>query len=161
MRLGKSNDKLKWNLNFAFTKKDQPDYRSQPYQKNISQVNDKSVPYTIALKNTLIVFWSELDENTLGGKVDYSKPLKWGNTTSSLKAGVLAQYKIRDFGARAFRYEEANPSNFNTAFINPVAPGRVFNDANMYSNGFYLNEITNNTDRYDATSLLTGAYLMV
>lgn len=157
--LGKTNNKLKWNLNFAFTKKDQPDYRSQPYQKNISQVNDKSVPYTIALRNTYR-FWSELDENTLGGKADYSKPLKWGNTTSSLKAGVLTQYKIRDFGARAFRYEEANPSSFNTALLS-LAPGRVFNDANMYTNGFYLNEITNNTDRYDATSLLTGSYLML
>jgi TonB-dependent receptor len=151
--LGKTNDKLKWNLNFAFTKKDQPDYRSQPYQKNISQVNDKSIPYTIALRNTYR-FWSELDENTLGGKLDYSKQLKWGNTTSSLKAGVLTQYKIRDFGARAFRYEEASTSSFNSALLS-LPPGQVFNDGNMYANGFYLNEITNNTDRYDATSLLT------
>ena len=157
--IGKANDKLKWNLNFAFTKKDQPDYRSQPYQKNISQVNDKTIPYTIALRNTYR-FWSELDENTLGGKVDYSKNLKWGNTTSSLKAGVLTQYKIRDFGARAFRYEEANPSSFNTALLSLPA-GQIFNDGNMYTNGFYLNEITNNTDRYDATSLLTGSYLML
>ncbi len=157
--VGETNDKLKWNLNFAFTKKDQPDYRSQPYQKNISQVNDKSVPYTIALRNTYR-FWSELDENTLGSKVDYSKQLKWGNTTSSLKAGVLAQYKIRDFSARAFRYEEASTSNFNTALLT-LPPGQVFNDGNMYANGFYLNEITNNTDRYDATSLLTGSYLML
>ena len=157
--IGKSNDKLKWNLNFAFTKKDQPDYRSQPYQKNISQVNDKSVPYTIALRNTYR-FWSELDENTLGGKIDYSKQLKWGNTTSSLKAGVLTQYKVRDFGARAFRYEEANPTSFNPALL-PLPAGVIFNDGNMYNNGFYLNEITNNTDRYDATSLLTGSYLML
>jgi outer membrane receptor protein involved in Fe transport len=31
----------------------------------------------------------------------------------------------------------------------------------MYAEGFYLNDITNNTDRYDANSLLTGSYLML
>jgi TonB-dependent receptor len=157
--VGKKNDKFKWNLNYAFTQKDQPDYRSQPYQKSLSQQNDKSIPYGIALRNTYR-FWSELLENTIGGKADYSKQLKWGNTTSSLKAGFLAQYKLREFDARAFRYEAADLNNFNSALLT-LSPGRVFNDGNMYAEGFYLNDITNNTDRYDANSLLTGSYLML
>jgi len=157
--VGKKNNKIKWNLNYAFTKKDQPDYRSQPYQKSLSQQNDKTIPYGIALRNTYR-FWSELNENTLGGKVDYNKQLNWGNTTSTLKAGFLAQYKLREFDARAFRYEAASPNNFNTALLTLPA-GQIFNDGNMYAEGFYLNDITNNTDRYDANSLLTGSYLML
>lgn len=157
--VGEKNDKFKWNLNYAFTQKDQPDYRSQPYQKSLSQQNDKSIPYGIALRNTYR-FWSELLENTLGGKADYSKQLNWGSTTSTLKAGFLAQYKIREFDARAFRYEAASNNNFNSALLTLPA-GQVFNDGNMYAEGFYLNDITNNTDRYDANSLLTGSYLML
>jgi len=157
--VGKKNDKFKWNLNYAFTQKDQPDYRSQPYQKSLSQQDDKSIPYGIALRNTYR-FWSELLENTIGGKADYSKQLNWGNTTSTLKAGFLAQYKLREFDARAFRYEAASNNNFNSALLTLPA-GQVFNDGNMYAEGFYLNDITNNTDRYDANSLLTGSYLML
>ncbi len=157
--LGKSNDKLKWNLNYAFTKKDQPDYRSQPYQKSLSQVDDKTIPYTIALRNTYR-FWSELDEHTVGGKADYSKQLKWDNTATTFKAGVMGQYKFRDFSARAFRYEVANSLIFNNA-LSSLPAGLIFNDGNMYDRGFYLNEITNNTDRYNANSLLTGSYAML
>lgn len=157
--IGKSTGKLKWNLNYAFTQKDQPDYRAQPFQKSLSDINNKDIPATITLRNTYR-FWSNLNENTFGGKVDYSKSLNWGNTSSSFKAGVLAQYKTRNFSARAFRYEQASVINFNSALLTLPAE-KVFSDATMYANGFYLNEITNNTDRYDASSMLTGSYAMV
>jgi TonB-dependent receptor len=157
--VGKSTGKLRWNLNYAFTKKDQPDYRAQPFQKSIGDATNKDVAATITLRNTYR-FWSDLNENTFGGKVDYSKSLNWGNTSSNFKAGVLAQYKTRSFSARAFRYEQASGVNFNSSLLTLPAE-KVFSDATMYANGFYLNEITNNTDRYDATSMLTGSYAMV
>lgn len=158
--LGTSTSKLKWNLNYAFTKKDQPDYRAQPFQKSIGDATNKDVFATVTLRNTYR-FWSDLNENTFGGKVDYSKSLNWGNTSSSFKAGTLAQYKTRSFSARAFRYEQAASGNsFNSALLTLPAE-KVFSDATMYANGFYLNELTNNTDRYDATSMLTGSYAMV
>lgn len=157
--VGRSNNKLKWNLNYSFTRKDQPDYRTQPYQKSLSDLDNKQVPYTVALRNTYR-FWSELDEHNMGAKVDYQKPLRWSNSVSALKLGMMGQYKFRDFSARAFRYEMANSLLFNTSILSLPA-NQIFNDGNMYDRGLYLNEITNNTDRYNAHSFLTGSYAML
>lgn len=157
--VGENNNKLKWNLNYAFTKKDQPDYRVQPYQKSLSDASDKSVPVTIALRNTYR-FWSELDEHTFGGKIDFTKRLNWNNSNATFKAGTLTQYKQRNFNARAFRYEQASSSNFDQSLL-ALPVNQIFDAAQMKSTGFYLNEITNNTDKYDANALLTGSYAML
>lgn len=156
--VGAKNSKFKWNLNYTFTQKDQPDYKSLPFQKSLSQINDKSIPTTVALRNTYR-FWSTLNEHTFGGKLDYNTQVNFLSPKAQFKAGTLAQYKTREFDARAFRYEQAG-SVFNTALLQ-AKPERVFSDAYMYNEGFYLNEITNNTDRYDANSMLTGSYAML
>lgn len=156
--LGKNKNLLKWNINYAFTQKQQPDYKVLPYQASLSEVEqDKNVVYKVATRNTYR-FWSTLNEHSFGGKVDYSMPVKLWKTKSQFKAGVLSQYKMRSFDARVFRYEQN--ANFNQSLLS-LTPNTIFNDGNMYEDGFYLNEITNNTDKYDAKALLNAGYVML
>ena len=163
-KISDKNDRFRWNLNYAFTSRDQPDYRILPYAKRIEEINDKNVPFTVILRDTYR-FWSSLYDNTFGGKIDYSLPLRWFDQQSTFKAGLLGQYKIRDFESRTFRVEEGNlSSNFNTNLMT-LSPERIFNRGNFYynssSHGFVYNEITNPNDKYDATSGLYAAYAML
>lgn len=56
----------------------------------------------------------------------------YDDSIGELKYGIYETFKYRNFGARVFRYD----------------------------NGFVLNEITNNTDKYSAFSNLTSLYVM-
>ncbi len=156
--LGEKNNRLNWNINYSLTARSQPDYRVLPYAKNIDELNDKSASFKVVLRDTYR-FWSELNDNAFGGQLNYTLPITFFNQKQQLKAGLMGQYKIRNFATRIFRYEQAS------ATLNPALtsmPARsIFNDGHIYEQGFVLGEITNNTDRYDATSGLYAAYAMI
>lgn len=156
-KISDRNDRIKWNLNYTLTTRNQPDYRILPYQKNLDDIDNKAVPLNVVLRDTYR-FWSELMDNAAGAKVDYSLPVRLFNEKGSLKAGFFGQYKVRDFSTRIFRYEQAS-NVFNRELLS-ASPETVFNDGYIYREGFVLNEITNNTDRYDANSGLYAGYLM-
>lgn len=156
-KISSRNDRLKWNLNYSFTGRNQPDYRVLPYGKNIDQAGDKSVPLQVLLRDTYR-FWSDLSEHAAGGHVNYSLPVELFNQKSYLKAGLSSQLKFRDFSARIFRYVPASGNTDQSLYAN--SPETVFDDRNIKTNGFVLDEITNNTDRYDATSVLNAGYVM-
>lgn len=156
--MSKKNDRLKWNVNYTLTARNQPDYRVLPYAKNIDDINDKNISSKVVLRDTYR-FWSDLYDNAFGSNVNYSLPISLFSEKQILKAGLFGQYKIREFDTRIFRYEQAS-STLNPAL--PVLPAHlIFNDGNIYEEGFVLNEITNNTDQYEAQSGLYAGYLMI
>ncbi|WP_165929479.1 TonB-dependent receptor [Pseudocnuella soli] len=156
--LSNRNDRLRWNVNYGLTMRNQPDYRVLPYAKSLSEENNKAEPMKIVLRDTYR-FWSELLENAFGANVNYSIPVTFGGQKQTFKAGGFAQYKVRDFSTRIFRYEQAS-STLNPA-LPSLPPTKIFNDGNIYREGFVLGEITNNTDKYDATSGLYAGYAMI
>lgn len=151
-------NKYKWNLNFANTRRDMPDYHSQPYQKNLSTIDDKTVPFELNTRNTYR-FFSKLNEYSYGAKFDYNRPVNFIAKNSQFKAGVLAQMKQRDFNNRQLRIEPASGS-FNTDLLKLPAK-QIFAKANFSQEGFFWDEITNFQDTYDANSNLYAAYLML
>ena len=156
--VGGSNNRLKWNVNYALTARSQPDYRVLPYAINMDEVGQKGKDFKIVLRDTYR-FWSNLYDDAFGGALNYSTPFSIGDQKQLLKAGLFTQYKLRSFSTRIFRYEQAS-ATLNPALAS-MPPKNIFNDGNMYDEGFVLAEITNNTDRYDATSGLYAGYVMV
>lgn len=156
--LSERNDRIKWNVNYALTAQNQPDYRVLPYSKSLSDLNDKTVSYKVVLRDTYR-FWSDLYDNAFGANVNYTLPVTFGKQKQVFKAGLLGQYKIRDFATRIFRYEAAS-STLNPD-LTALPPRIIFNDGNINEQGFVLNEITNNTDKYSATSGLYAGYAML
>lgn len=151
-------DRLKWNVNYALTARNQPDYRVLPYSKNEDELNDKNIPFRAVWRDTYR-FWSDLYDNAFGGNLNYTLPVTLGNHRQLFKAGLLGQYKLRDFRTRIFRYEPA--SNTLNPELTALPPRLILNDGNIYKEGFVLNEITNNTDKYDANSGLYAGYAMI
>jgi hypothetical protein len=155
----KNKSKLTWNLNYALTLRDNPDYKFAPFIKAEADADKPNVPYEVVLRDTYR-FFANLEEHAVGGNANYSTPFRlFGDNASTFKFGVLSQYKYREFSARIFRYNRAPGTNFNEGYLTmPVK--YIFQDANMNPDGFALEEITNTTDKYDANSLLNAGYVM-
>lgn len=156
--VGGNQSRLKWNVNYALTARSQPDYRVLPYAINMDEVGQKGKDFKIVLRDTYR-FWSNLYDDAFGGSLQYTVPFTLANQQQLFKVGGLAQYKLRDFRTRIFRYEQAS-STLNPA-LSSMPARTIFNDGNIYEQGFVLAEITNNTDRYDAESGLYAGYAMV
>jgi hypothetical protein len=158
--LGKKRGRLDWNMNFAFTGGEQPDYRISPYAKNLNDLGNKAIPFQVILRDSYR-FFSELNDFAYGGLANYSIPFKWKNgEKNTFKAGGSYLYKTRDYSARAFRYKPAVPSIFNTAILS-FEPEYVFDPAYMSPSGLVLDEITNNSDNYTGKSQTIAGYALM
>ena len=161
---GKKDWKVNYNLNYTFTYRDQPDLRIASYAKNISDSDNPDVPYKAEVKNTssgsrpLSRFYSKLDEYAYGGSASLLIPFKFNKEKSSLKLGGLAVLKDRSFKARILGYVPAS-SSFDDA-LSTLPIDQIFASQNINANGFILNEISNNNDKYSALSDVYAGYFM-
>jgi hypothetical protein len=149
-RLGSSNQKLNWNINFSSTNRDQPDLAVISYFKPISS---PSTPYSVILRpQNTFRFFSNLNENAFGTNINYSIPFNWKGEKQTFKTGYTGQYKERAFQTRFLTYKKSPYGNFDENLLT-LSPDIVFNKVNMNANGFIIEDITSNTDRYDASSI--------
>jgi TonB-dependent receptor len=103
-------------------------------------------------------FYSDLWENVVNGNVDLSIPLSIAGTKQSMKVGGLYQGKEREFGARVMGWTRpATGFDFDLLYL---PQDRIFADSNIRTTGFVMGEITNQSDRYDAGSDLSAAYVL-
>lgn len=107
----------KWGINYNLLYRTQPDYRINPFAKNIDSDGDSTFVWRDSYR-----FWSKMQEHALGSY--------YNDTLGRLKYGFYELARFRTFDARVFRYQP----------------------------GFVLNEITNNTDGYNAYSNLATGY---
>lgn len=150
-----SETKLSWNVNYANISSSQPDLRTIFYNRPIDQTD---APYTLVDRNSRR-FFSEMQESNFGGNVSVSVPYKVMEQKGSLKVGGLSLMKQRNFSARIFNYTKANFASNDSLLLLPK--DQIFTEENISANGFVLNEFTNNSDKYYATSMLNAAYIMI
>ncbi len=161
---GKNDWKINYNLNYTFTYRDQPDLRITSYAKSISDVDNNNIPYLAEVPSgssasrPLSRFYSRLDDYAYGGSASLTIPFTFNKEKSTLKLGGFALLKDRDFKARILGYVGASPSFDNSLRILPA--DQIFAPENIRSDGFVLNEITNNNDRYKATADVYAGFLM-
>ncbi len=82
----------KLTLDYTLLCRNQPDYRVNPFAKNITSNSDSSFIWRDSYR-----FWSNMTEHTLGGS--------FNDTVKNFKYGLFEQFKFRNFGARVFRYQ--------------------------------------------------------
>lgn len=146
-----SGIKFKWNGNFAVNHKTQPDFRTAQYVKSSS---DPSEPYEMDDDDTRR-FFSTLQDYTAGAQGSFTVPFNMGGQKQTFKFGGGTVTRFRDFKARVFRYRPASEGTdisipYNEAFL----------PANINANGLYLDEQTQNTDKYFGVSALNSGYVM-
>lgn len=161
--IGKKNIKLNWNLNYSSLNAKQTDLRTLFYTKTIQKDEQGNVidtiNYSLNDRNSRR-FFSELKDKNYSGNVSVTIPFDMFGQNQSFKAGYMALKRNRSFGARIFQYSYSNST------VTPGLPelpyDQILAPENLaYSSGFELNEITNPTDEYTASSFLNAGYLML
>lgn len=154
-QLTKGGVKLKWNGNAAYNWKTQPDLRTALYARTINT----NLPLEIDPDDTRR-FYSDLKDYSFGGGGQLVVPMDWGTKErQTFKLGGSNLTRFRDFRSRIFRYNVANINSFvaNNA-RKPVET--AFLSDNMGSQGYVMDEFTNNVDSYFGISVLNAAYGM-
>lgn len=147
-----SGIKFSWNGNFSLNNKQQPDFRTAQYVQTLNSADDK---YEMDDDDTRR-FYSELQDYATGLQGSFSVPFKLAAKSQTLKFGGSTFMRFRDFRSRVFRYRPAS----NTVDITKPYD-RAFLSDNINTNGLYLDEQTQNTDKYFAVSVVDAAYLML
>jgi hypothetical protein len=151
-QLTKTGIRLKWNGNAAYNYKTQPDFRTAQYVKSSSSPNEV---FELDDDDTRR-FFSTLEDITVGGNGSLTIPFEMGGHKQSLKVGGSGTLRFRDFKARVFRYRAASSSTdisipYNQAFL----------QSNIKADGLYLEEQTQNTDKYFGVSALNAGFIML
>ncbi|MEI8134022.1 MAG: carboxypeptidase-like regulatory domain-containing protein [bacterium] len=149
--------KLQWRLSHSATTRDEPDLRRYVYQRALDAApNDV---YYAALSPSADPkaggrFFSNMNEGYTEGGLDVTLPL--GGV--KLKVGGLAGSRARDFAARVLAFKVANTSSFQLLFS---SIDTLFAANHIGQQGFQIEEITNPSDKYDATELIDAGYGML
>jgi TonB-dependent receptor len=149
-----SGIRLRWNGNFAYNSKSQPDLRTSAYFRSIGSGQDFEHNDDDTRR-----FFSNLKDFSYGANGSLSIPFTLGKDKQTFKVGGSTLIRIRDFKSRIFRYEPANSSQFD-ASKNALPFDVIFAPENITTNGFKLLDFTNNQDKYFGASATNGVYGM-
>jgi len=150
--LNRTGIKFSWNGNFSYNNKTQPDFRTAQYVKSIS---DPNAEFEMDDDDTRR-FFSDLEDFSTGGGASLSIPFEMNDRIQTLKIGGSGLLRFRDFRARIFRYRAASASTDIS-----IPYDQAFLHSNIHANGLYLDEQTQNTDKYFGISALNSGYVML
>ncbi|MCY7310305.1 MAG: TonB-dependent receptor [Chitinophagaceae bacterium] len=153
-QLTKSGIKLRWNGNFAYNWKTQPDLRTIAYNRPKGTNN----PFEYNDDDTRR-FFSDLKDFSYGANGSLTIPFTMNKNKQTFKAGGSTLIRIRDFRSRIFQYQPASPTQFNSS-KSSLPFNQIFGSANIANDGFVINDFTNNQDKYFGVSALNGMYGM-
>ena len=148
-QLTKTGVKFTWNLNGATNYKTQPDYRVVDYRRPISLANS---PYVINDDETRR-FFSKLQDFSGGFNASLLVPFNLLEQKQTFKIGGSTLLRGRNFEARNFQYAGSEASR-------TLPVDQAFVSGNVGVNNLLINEVTQNTDKYFALSVLDGLYGM-
>jgi hypothetical protein len=157
-KINRQGWKLDWNLNYSLIDRNQPDMKILSYARSIG-TNDPyeaQVPFGSASRQASR-FYSLLTEDNFGGAASLTVPFSIANEKQSVKIGGQKLFRQRDFSARVLGYKWANYSGYNQE-LKYLPADQLFAGENIVSNGFIMDEITNNSDKYAAESDLMAGY---
>lgn len=162
----KNEIRFKANAGVSRIDRDEPDARSLQYSNNITQSPDAPMLAQINFtpdKNAR-KFYSKLNENTYSFGTDVTVPFNLFKDKSSVKVGVYASKREREFEARFFGFKRQGFPISDSVLS--LGPEHLFDIANLADStktpfkGFILEDITNPTARYTAQNNLQAAYIM-
>lgn len=149
--LSASGIKFTWGGNLGYNHKSQPDFRTAQYAKS-SIGPDRAFELD---DDDTRRFFSTLKDYTAGANGSLLVPFNLAGRKQSLKFGGGTTLRLRDFQARVFRYEPASSATDLT-----IPFDQAFLKQHIGLNGLYLDEQTQNTDKYFGISALSAGYVM-
>ncbi len=148
--------RLDWRRALSTSTREEPDLRRYVYFR---PHDDATQPYRMAISSGANSFYggrvfSTMDESSHEGALDATLPALEGK----LKVGGLMNSRVRDFSARVLAMTLVNPANQG---ITLLGPDSIFAPENIGPQGFMMDELTDGSDRYDASENVSAAYAMI
>ena len=151
--IGKKGIRFRWNGNFAYNWKTQPDLRTSSYFR------PKGTTGTFEYDDDdTRRFYSDLRDYSYGGNGSITIPFTAWKEKQSFKAGGSTLIRIRDFKSRILRYEPGIAFDDAKKFL-PF--DQIFAPENIGTDGFIIDDFTNNQDKYFGVSIVNGMYAML
>jgi TonB-dependent receptor len=156
----KFNTKIDWQLGLNTITRYQPDMRTATYQRSLQ--DSATTQYLSNVNNNPNIqsggrFYSNLSETNKNGKIDATIPFKFAKDDHKCKVGVFTQNRSRTFSARRFGYVITAPISTRTDLM----PGQLFANDSLGKEGLVMDEATQVSDAYTATSTNSAAYIML
>ncbi len=157
-QLGKGQSKLNWVVSYNKISNNQPDQKKNTYFRDISSPDAPLVADNNSVGKANNRFFSDLNENLYTGALNFTIPVNFLNKTS-IKAGVLGQYRSRTFDARYIGLKLDNTVAGSDEVVSRPLQTLYANDA--IDAGYYqLDDITSGSDKYDAKTIAGAGYAM-
>jgi hypothetical protein len=140
-------NKVDWTLGYSYANRNQPDRRQIERDEDIDGFS----------MNSIVRDFNRLNENIYSVGVNFSRPFAFGSFSPSIKTGIYADYRLRDYNTRYFIYK-ANINNLPPDFLyRDVATGMMLPDF-FSADKFYISDATDNTNNYSGENLLLSGY---
>lgn len=166
--LSGSQTKVKWTAGLNTMKRDQPNYRTVNYAKNMTPSFEGDTLFTFspspfASPDNLGIFYSYMDEKTYTANLDITRPFEILGAKHSIGIGGSILSKARSFDARVMGVATSNDIFFNPEYYNIVALpiNELLQPENFSDSLFFIDEITNPSDAYTATQDNKAVYAML
>lgn len=151
-QVGSGQSKINWLVSYNYISNNQPDQKKLSYFYSEQDQAYLADITTLGKANSRL--FSKLGESIINANLNYSKPLSWFDKTT-LKTGLFAQYRYRDFWNRYLGATTLDQSVRTDAIQNLFSPENIQNQI------FDFKEQTNPGDAYTASSSTSGAYAML
>jgi len=146
---------LDWNIAYSFAGMDQPDRRIINREEN-NIYGDHDFGKMAIDQNEITRDFVNLKEHVITPALNYILPFEIGqNLVMELKAGVLGEYKTRNYKNRQFFYR-FNRYALPSDFVYRDVVDEILKDNNYGSDKLYLYEDTDNRNSYKG-EVLNGA----
>lgn len=154
------DNKLDWNLGYAYANRIEPDRQNWSMKENSAGVYEYMLPDVPSI-NELGRLYTTNYEHVATAALNYEKKGRVGDLFPTLKTGLYSEFKTRNFNERSICYrkaygpltdEEVNALDFETLFTEPyLGQNKVIS----------LDEQTNVANAYNAQNMLGAGYVSV
>lgn len=153
--IGKNQSSINWVLNYGLTNREVPDFRIAQYSYTTGDLSTRQLAVNPFFRDASGRFFSNLNETSYSGSVDYNTNLETGKVGTMMKTGIYTQRRDRVFDSRQFIY---GPLTKTIYTLNE--PEIDLAENKITEKGLFLIEKTRDKDDYTAFSSLQAAYLM-
>jgi len=154
--------RLKYQIGTSYLNKSTPDLRRTYYYRDATNPSD-TIPTAYVATGVDIRsggrFFSDLEERAYNAGADAAYQFKLLGQKHTFKLGGYTQIKSRTFNANVLGYAQENGSSFDYN-LPKLNEAKIYDTANMNSNGFVLRELYSPEDRYKANSNLVSGFAM-
>jgi CRISPR/Cas system CMR-associated protein Cmr5 small subunit len=158
-QFGKNNYKLTYDLTRQAVERNIPDLRKYYAVRNY---DDSTYRAYIPAKGSPFysgTFYAKTKENINSANVEFALPYAWLKSKQQLKVGAYLQRKERLYTARVLGYRVANLSQYQSK-IELLPQEELFSEVNVGEKGIVIDDITQPSDQYEASSNLRAAFIM-